>query len=293
MQAVLFYCLVLVMSVDMYKGLRYLDMKLLVVAVITILISSAIQAQEVTDADKQTPDPSDPTRIDTRAGAGYKYTDFTGGAVINEIRAKLALLQGTSGMFVVDIGVGKINDNPNGEDETGLTDGRFRYFHLGPMDFKKMGYRGWGMSAELQTQGTVPGTDGSNLFAVGAIWSFKTTSTVSIFPNIIGSAVWSNDFDSFLGVAARGDLFITWKPEGIWRGGYLKLKPSYSYGVSGDINGSDSASLEVAVGGMLSKDKKWWWDIQGRGFGEDELEQEIQGPISSEWSAYVSFTFFM
>jgi hypothetical protein len=44
---------------------------------------------------------------------------------------------------------------------------------------------------------------------------------------------------------------------------------------------------------MLSKDKKWWWDIQGRGFGADELEQEIQGPISSDWSAYVSFTYFM
>ena len=35
-------------------------------------MSTAIQAQEVTDADEQTPDPSDPTRIDTRAGAGYK-----------------------------------------------------------------------------------------------------------------------------------------------------------------------------------------------------------------------------
>jgi hypothetical protein len=57
------------------------------------LISSAIQVQELTDAYKQTPDPSDPARIDTRAGAGYRYTDFTGGAIINEIRAKLALLR--------------------------------------------------------------------------------------------------------------------------------------------------------------------------------------------------------
>ncbi len=268
-------------------------MKLLVMAAISILMSSAIQAQEITDADEQTPDPSDPTRIYTRGGAGYKYTDFTGGASINEIRAKLALLQGDSGMFVVDIGVGKINDNPNGEDETGLTDGRFRYFHLGPMDFKKMGYRGWGMSAELQTQGAVPGTDSSNLFAVGGIWSFKTTRTLSFFPNITGSAVWSKDFDSFLGVAARGDLFITWKPVGIWQGGYLKFKPSYSYGVSGDIDGSDSASLEVAVGGMLSKDKKWWWDVQGRGFLVDELEQQIKGSISADWSVFASFTYFM
>ena len=29
------------------------------------------------------------------------------------------------------------------------------------------GYRGWGNSFEVQTQGTVPGTDGSNVLALG------------------------------------------------------------------------------------------------------------------------------
>ncbi len=237
----------------LYKGF---EVKQLVVIAVFIFVTSTLHAQDVTDIDKQTPDPSDPTRIDARAGAGYKYTDFTSGASINELRAKLALLLGKSGMFVADIGVGKINDNPNGEDETGLTDGRFRYFHLGPMDFNKMGYRGWGMSAEIQTQGAIPGTDSSNLFAVGGIWSFATAETLSVFPNLIGSAVWSKDFDSFRGFAARGDLFITWKPVGIWNGGYLKFKPSYSYGLSGDIEGGDSANLEVAVGGMIASNKK-------------------------------------
>ncbi len=162
-------------------------MKRLVIFIVLIFTSSQIQAQNVTDIEEQTPDPSDPTRIDARVGAGYKYTDFTGGASINELRAKLALLLGKSGMFVADIGVGKVSDNPNGDDETGLTDGRFRYFHLGPMDFKKMGYRGWGMSAEVQTQGAIAGTDSSNLFAVGGIWSFATSKTLSIFPNLISS----------------------------------------------------------------------------------------------------------
>jgi hypothetical protein len=267
--------------------------KQLAVIIAFLLTTSTIQVQDVSGSPQQTPDPSDPTRIEARTGAGYKYTDFTGGASLHELRAKLALLSGTSGMFVADIGVGKINDYPYGEDETGLTDGRFRYFHLGPMDFKKMGYRGWGMSAELQTQGAIPGTDGSNLFAVGGIWSFATTKRLSIFPNLIGSAVWSKDFDSFLGVAARGDIFITWKPDGIWDGGYLKLKPSVSYGVSGDIDGSDNASLEFTVGGMISSNKKWWWDVQGRKFLVDELEKEMQGSIASDWSLFASVTYFM
>ena len=256
-------------------------------------VCSIVSAQEVADVGKQTPDPSDPTRIDARVGAGYKYTDFTGSASINEIRAKVALILGKSGMFVADVGVGKLNNNPNGKDETGLTDGRYRYFHLGPMDLKKMGYRGWGVSAELQTQGAIEGTDGSNLIAIGGIWSFATSKTLSIFPNLIGSAVWSKNFDSYLGAVARGDLFITWKPIGIWRGGYLKFKPSYSIGVSNVIKGDDSASLEVAVGGMISNDKKWWWDIQGRVFATDDLEQDLQGSINADKSVFASITYFM
>ena len=256
-------------------------------------VCSIVSAQEVTDTSEQIPDPSDPTQIDARLGAGYKYTDFTGGGSINEIRAKVALLLGKSGMFIADVGVGKLNDNPNGENETGLTDGRYRYFHLGPMDHKKMGYRGWGVSAELQTQGAIEGTDGSNLIAVGGIWSFATAKTLSIFPNLIGSAVWSKDFDSYLGAVARGDLFITWKPVGIWRGGYLKFKPSYSVGVSNVIKGDDSVNLEVAVGGMITTNKKWWWDIQGRAFATDELEQDLQGSIKADKSVFASVTYYM
>jgi hypothetical protein len=257
------------------------------------LFASIAFAQEHTDSSELSPDPSDPTRIDARIGAGYKYTDFTGGASINEIRAKVALILGSSAMFVADVGVGKLNDNPNGEDESGLTDGRYRYFHLGPMDLKKMGYRGWGVSAELQTQGAIEGTDGSNLIAVGGIWSFATSKTLSIFPNLIGSAIWSKNFDNYLGAVARGDLFITWKPVGIWRGGYLKFKPSYSIGVSNDIKGDNSANFEVAVGGMITSNKKWWWDIQGRAFASDELEQDLQGSINADKSVFTSITYFM
>lgn len=250
-------------------------------------------AQDRTDVNEQTPDPSDPTRIVARIGAGYKYTDFTGGASINEIRAKVALILGKSGMFVADVGIGKLDNNPNGENETGLTDGRYRYFHLGPMDFSTMGYRGWGASMELQTQGSIEGTDDSNLVAVGGIWSFATSKTLSIFPNLIGSAVWSKNFDSYRGAVARGDIFITWKPERIWHGGYLKFKPSYSIGVSNDIKGEYSANLEVAVGGMITSNKKWWWDVQGRTFLIDELAQEIQKPINADWSLFASVTYFM
>ena len=267
--------------------------RIFIVTLSYLLVSSTGHAQEVTDASEQSPDPSDPTRIDTRIGAGYKYTDFTAGASIHELRVKFALILGKSGMFVADVGVGKLNNNPSGDDETGLTDGRYRYFHLGPMDFNKIGYRGWGMSAELQTQGAIEGTDGSNLIAIGGIWSFATSKRLSIFPNLIGSAVWSNNFDSYLGAVVRADLYITWKPEGIWNGGYLKFKPSYSYGVSNDIEGDDSANLEVSVGGMITADKKWWWDVQARTFVTDELEKDLQGSLTADRSVFASFTYFM
>ena len=60
-------------------------MKELFVIAVIILVVSTVHAQDVTGVQELSPDPSDPTRIDTRAGAGYKYTDFTGGASLNEL----------------------------------------------------------------------------------------------------------------------------------------------------------------------------------------------------------------
>jgi len=49
----------------------------------------------------------------------------------------------------------------------------------------------------------------------------------------------------------------------------------------------------MVVGGMITSNKKWWWDIQGRTFLIDELENELQAAIDADWSLFASATYFM
>jgi hypothetical protein len=157
------------------------------------------------------------------------------------------------------------------------------------------GYRGWGTSFELQTQGTVPGTDGSNLLALGGLAAFGSGKKVSVFPNLIAMGVWGEDFDDYLGSAARFDLIMTFKPEGAWNGAYVKLRPSISYGVSDVLEGGSNVNVEAAVGGAFNASKTWWWDVQLRWFETNELAGDSSGSesdLAPENSLYLSLTHF-
>ena len=241
------------------------------------------------------PDPSDPTRTDARLGAGYKYTGYTGGPHMNEVRLKAGLITGSKGIFIADIGVGSLQGAGESND-SGLTDGRFRYFGLGQMDRSKAyGYRGVGGSVELQTQGQVRGTDGSNSLALGALLAYGAGETLSFYPNLIGAGVWSKDLDDYLGLTLRADLIASWKPEFGWPGSYLKLRPSYSHGVTDELEGSGDFYVEAALGGSLTEDRRWWWDLQWRKFYVDDLEDQTRGSnseLTPDWSLFFSVTLF-
>lgn len=238
-------------------------------------------------------DPSDPTRIDARAGFGFKYTAYDPGGYLNEMRAKLALQLNPKDLLVADIGVGQNHGVPGQESEFGLTDGRFRYFRLWDIDRSLTGWQGWGTSVEVQTPGTVPGTDGSGLLALGWLGALGLGKGFSCYLNPIVSSVWTRNLDEHLGVAVRGDVFLTYKPGSLWRGAYFKLKPSYSYGVSQTIDGEASGNLEASIGGSFSG--AFWWDVQGRKFLEQDLDRFTEGResgLADDWSLYVSFTYF-
>jgi hypothetical protein len=239
-------------------------------------------------------DPSDPTKIDARVGTGYKFTDLVGGVTMNEVRTKVALDAGPEGTFVMDIGLGRLDGYPQ-DDDVGLTDGRFRYFRLVDIDRSVRGYQGWGTSLEVQTQGSVPGTDGSNLGAVGALAAFGWGREIALYPNLILSGLWANDLDGYLGTAIRGDLNFAYRPQALWTGAYFKLKPSYSYGFTDVIDGESSFDVEASLGGAFSAAKTWWWEINVRTFYQEDLIVDSSGSesgLAPDWSLFLSVTRF-
>jgi hypothetical protein len=237
------------------------------------------------------PDPSDPTNIDARVGLGYKFTELNGGVSMNEVRAKAAVDIGDEGTLVADVGVGAL-DSYAPDDDLGLTDGRFRYFHLWEMDRTVVkGYRGWGTSLEIQTQGTVPGTDGSNVVALGALAAFGSGRKLSLFPNLILSSIWSNDLEDHLGAALRGDLIFTYKPGRFWHGAYFKARPSLSYGMTNVVRERTSFDMEASLGGAFTEEKLWWWDVQWRTFFQDGALGD-PSTLTANWSLYFSLTHF-
>ena len=240
-------------------------------------------------------DPSDPTRVDARTGGGFKYTDFSGSAYLLELRAKAAIQLNPKDLLTVDIGVGESIDVPNQSDESGLTDGRFRYFRMWDVDRSVLaGWQGWGTSVEVQTPGNVPGTDGSALLALGGMGAVGLGEGFSSYLNPIVSSIWNRSVNKHLGVAIRGDLFLTYKPGTLWDGAYFKVKPSVSYGVSNAIDGQLGANVEASLGGAFSK--RFWWDVQWRTFLEQDLDLVTEGResgLADDWSLFLSFTYFL
>ena len=256
--------------------------------------------QSDASADAGTPgeeryDPSDPTRIDARLGFGWKHTDYEPGGHVHEGRGKLALQVAKRDLLVADLGFGSNRGTAGFEDELGVTDGRFRWFRLWDMDRSlERGWQGWGTSVELQTPGSVPGTDGAAQLALGGLGAIGLGPDLNAFINPIVSSLWSRKLDDHLGVAARLDLIATYKPQDLWRGAYFKARPSVGYGLSDALQDDLNAMLEVSVGGAVSTEL--WWDVQARGFSDQELDRDSEGAVTGladDWSIFVSFTRFL
>jgi len=104
------------------------------------LISSIAQANEGGEVDA-----SDPTKIYSYAGPGYKFTEYSNGDSLSEIRAIGNIGFSDNDMLLFEIGYGRYSGTiEDGDKKDGVTNGRLRYFHLFNMDYSiTKGYRGW------------------------------------------------------------------------------------------------------------------------------------------------------
>ena len=120
------------------------------------------------DAAESEFDATDPTKVYSFLGGGPKYTDYTNGESMWEIRAIDNLALGPADSLLIEFGYGWHDGDLIPGDNSGLTDARVRYFHIGEVQYDlTSGYRGMGYQVDLQFAGQLKGTDGQNVVMAG------------------------------------------------------------------------------------------------------------------------------
>ena len=241
-------------------------------------------------------DASDPTKIATFAGGGLKFTSFADDAELIELRATGNIGLGDSDMIMFELGLGDF-DGPAGANQTtnGLTNARARWFHLFSMDGSVVkGYRGWATQVDLQLEGDVTRTNGSNTVAIGALPAFGINESWSFFLPVNYVSTWSSDFDNHSGHGISIAPMAAYAPEvGPWPGFFIQIWPSYTEYFSGDLDGSGGANVDVTVGWMPT-DK---WVVTGvfqKNFDKNFQGFRRPGVVSgaNDWNLFVSASYY-
>ena len=219
-------------------------------SLIIALFSNAAWAEEPEEVDA-----SDPTKIYSYAGPGYKITEFSNGDSLSELRATGNIGFSDNDMLLFEIGYGKYSGTiEGGEKRDGVTNGRLRYFHLFKMDYSiAKGYRGWATQVDLQFEGKVKGTNGGNTLAVGVLPAFGLSPSWSLFLPVNLVSTWGNDFKEHQGNGLSIAPLLVWGPEkGPWPGFFLQIWPNYTRYISGDLDGEGGAALDLTTGWSIT-----------------------------------------
>ena len=221
---------------------------LLIACTLTRLVFA--QEQEAAQVDA-----SDPTKIYSYAGLGFKFTEFANGDSLNELRAIGNIGFSDQDMVLFEIGYGDYSGTVlPGEKGSGVTNGRARYFHLFDMDYTvAKGYRGWATQVDLQFEGSVKGTSGGNTLALGVLPAYGGGPSWSFFLPVNFVSTWGSDFNKHQGNGASIAPLATYAPEnGPWPGFYLQIWPSFTRYFSGDLSGEGGAALDLTTGWAIT-----------------------------------------
>lgn len=219
-------------------------------AALVCLTSGVVCAEQTEKVDA-----SDPTKIYSYAGLGYKLTEYDNGDSLNEVRAIGNIGFSDSDMLLFEIGYGNYSGTVlSDEKDSGATNGRARYFHLFGMDYSiATGYRGWATQVDLQFEGNVKGTTGGNTLAIGALPAFGGGSNWSFFLPVNYVSTWGNKFEHHQGHGISIAPLAVFSPEkGPWPGFYLQIWPSYTEYVAGDLKNSGGAALDLTTGWSIT-----------------------------------------
>ena len=209
-----------------------------------MLLCAPLAAEEI--------DASDPTKIYSYAGPGYKFTEFSNGDQLNELRAQGNLGLSSNDMVMFELGYGSYSGTIlPGETKDGMTNARARWFHLFDMDYSVLsGYRGWATQIDVQIEGEVKGTSGSNTLAIGALPAFGINESWSFYLPVNYVSTWGEDFKNHQGHGVSVAPMAAYSPaEGPWPGFFMQIWPSYTRYFSGDLKNEGAANVDLTLGG--------------------------------------------
>jgi hypothetical protein len=245
------------------------------------LLSLSAQADQAVDA-------TDPTKIYSYVGAGMKYSEYTNGEYMWELRATGNIGLSESDMILFEGGYGKHRGDQADGKSTGLTRLRFRWFHLFNMDYDlARGYRGWGTSVDLQLAGNLKGQDGQNVIIVGAMPAFALGGDWNLYLQLNVANTWDKTFENWNGIGPGAVAQFIYSPDNWWPGAQVRIIPGYIYWVAGELEGDGSGELEVNVGGNISPTVTW--DVTAhKNFDTDlkSLRREPSNNLENDWNVF-------
>ncbi|MDH4020984.1 MAG: hypothetical protein OEU84_15435 [Xanthomonadales bacterium] len=249
------------------------------------LTSSALANDERIDA-------SDPTKIYTFLGGGLKYNDYSNGEYMWEARAIGNIGMGEHDMLLFEAGYGWHEGEQAPGKDTGLTNARLRWFHLYEMNYElDRGYRGFGLQVDAQLAGQIKGTDGQNQVLVGAMPVFAMGGNWNLYLMLMVANTWDKGWDHWNGIGPSVTAQFIYDNESWWPGAQLRIVPTYTYFVAGELEDEGSGNVELNLGGEFTPTVMW--DVTLQKNFDVYLQSFRRGPkeeLENDWNVFFNVT---
>lgn len=258
----------------------------------SLMILLFISCQLPSMADENKIDASDPTKIYTFMGGGLKYNNYTNDEYMWEIRAIGNIGLSEHDMLLFEVGYGWHHGDQAEGKENGLTNARLRWFHLFEMNYDlEKGYRGFGLQLDTQLAGSLKGTDGQNQILFGAMPVFALGSNWNLYLMAMVANTWDKGWQYWNGIGPSVSAQFIYDTESWWPGAQLRIIPTYTYFVAGELENDGSGSLEINVGGEFTP--TIMWDVTAQKIVDVDLRSYSRGPsedLKNDWNLFINVT---
>ena len=243
-------------------------------------------------ADEERIDASDPTRIYTFLGGGPKYNDYSNGEYMWEARVIGNVGLSEHDMLLFEAGYGWHQGAQAPGKDSGITNSRLRWFHLYEMNYElEKGYRGFGLQADVQLAGSLKGTDGQNQILFGVMPVFSLGGNWNLYLMLMVANTWDKGWDYWNGIGPSATAQFIYDNENWWPGAQVRVIPSYTYFVSGELKDEGSGNVEINVGGEFAP--TLMWDVTVQKNFDVYLNSFRRGPkeeLENDWNIFFNVT---
>lgn len=239
-------------------------------------------------------DATDPTKIYTYAGAGLKYSDYTNGESMMEVRATGNIGLSEVDMLLFELGYGWHDGDLVPGSNSDLTDLRFRWFHMNDMKYDvEKGYRGMGIQVDLQLAGDLKGTNGENVVLAGVMPVFALGGKWDLYLTTAAVASWDKKWENYNGAGAALSGQFIYSPDHWWMGAQIQIIPEYKYFLTGSLQNEGSGSVDINIGGNLSNTVVW--DVTYQKNVDVDLNSHRSGVdtgLENDWNIFANLTMY-